>query len=334
MYIETSFYGVATFCKQQYTPVSVQEGITTLVDDHEFNLTAAEKMELNEQARCIITDHGAFVLLNVYCPTAYPRQKEDETNENIQKFHSQILFHKTMQKKCESLIHNGRKVVVVGDINVARHKIDSFNPDPVRVDEDGILVKVNTVEFDDLPARIWFNSWLSQGSIIDTFRYFYPHVQSFTRWRRDRRIDNLGTRLDYILTCSSMLPFVRDTTHLQEIQGSDHCPVLCSFDEYDPKTGQKLLIETTSPPPMGCTCYWPQFSLDASHQQLTVKKKPVKVLVVQKQVNVESSVVLLKVDKHKAIRKQLKRNGFGIKISTTTKPSTLAAFLKNNSNSF
>ena len=61
----------------------------------------------------------------------------------------------------------------------------------------------------------------------DSFRQFYEHDVKYSWWsyRGGARQKNVGWRIDYFLVSESFLPKVKDAFILNEIMGSDHCPV-------------------------------------------------------------------------------------------------------------
>nr|XP_053629633.1 DNA-(apurinic or apyrimidinic site) endonuclease 2-like [Cherax quadricarinatus] len=64
--------------------------------------------------------------------------------------------------------------------------------------------------------------------VVDTFRYFYPYKKEvFTCWNTftNSRSTNYGTRIDYVFCDEEFLPYVDDSLILNDIMGSDHCPV-------------------------------------------------------------------------------------------------------------
>jgi exodeoxyribonuclease-3 len=61
----------------------------------------------------------------------------------------------------------------------------------------------------------------------DSFRHFYPEVVKYSWWsaRFNSRAKNVGWRIDYFMVSENFLPHVKDAFILNEIMGSDHCPV-------------------------------------------------------------------------------------------------------------
>lgn len=59
--------------------------------------------ELEAEGRCVITDHDAFVLLNVYCPAV----------RNVERLEYKLAFHELLQDRVRALQRAGKFVVVV-----------------------------------------------------------------------------------------------------------------------------------------------------------------------------------------------------------------------------
>ncbi len=68
----------------------------------------------------------------------------------------------------------------------------------------------------------------TQGGLIDTFRHFYPEeAERYSWWsyRAGARGNNVGWRIDYFLVSESFLTSLVDAFILNDVLGSDHCPV-------------------------------------------------------------------------------------------------------------
>ena len=57
--------------------------------------------------RIVITDHGSFVLLNVYVPNAGKKEEAISDRADLK-----IRFLHALKEKCDSLREDGRKVLV------------------------------------------------------------------------------------------------------------------------------------------------------------------------------------------------------------------------------
>ncbi|MNT62338.1 Exodeoxyribonuclease [compost metagenome] len=80
--------------------------------------------------------------------------------------------------------------------------------------------------------RAWFDSFLDLG-FVDTFRHFNPNEpQRFSWWsyRELARPANRGWRIDYICISKGLLKYLSSADVLDQVEGSDHCPVVATLD--------------------------------------------------------------------------------------------------------
>ncbi|KAL8472434.1 hypothetical protein ACS0TY_029589 [Phlomoides rotata] len=226
----TGYSGVATFCRVKSAfssyevslPVSAEEGFTGVLKESsgllsrksEYSSTvegleefsSEELLKIDGEGRCIITDHEHFVLFNVYGP----RAQSDDT-ERIQFKHK---FFNIMQKRWESLLGQGRRVFVVGDLNIAPSAIDCCEAGP---------------DFEKNEFRTWFRSLLVRngGAFFDVFREKHPQrTKAYTCWPTNSGAEefNFGTRIDHLLGAGPCL-------HKGENQ--EHTLVACHVKECD-----------------------------------------------------------------------------------------------------
>ena len=69
---------------------------------------------------------------------------------------------------------------------------------------------------------------LLSAGFIDSFRYLYPEKKDCYSWwsyMANAREKNIGWRIDYFIVSKSIKKKIKDSFILQEILGSDHCPV-------------------------------------------------------------------------------------------------------------
>ncbi len=72
-----------------------------------------------------------------------------------------------------------------------------------------------------------------QNGLVDSFRHFYPDKKETYSWwsyRAGAREKNVGWRIDYFLVSKSFIPSVKTAFILNEVMGSDHCPVGIELD--------------------------------------------------------------------------------------------------------
>ncbi|WCJ32635.1 hypothetical protein M5689_014045 [Euphorbia peplus] len=234
----TGYSGVATFCRvksafsstEPALPVSAEEGFTGLVNGSKFGkddmaviaqgleeFDKDELLKIDGEGRCIITDHGHFVLFNIYGPRA-----DSDDSERIQ---FKLMFYKILQKRWESLLHQGRRIFVVGDLNIAPTALDRCDPGP---------------DFEKNEFRRWLRSMLmeSGGPFFDVFRAKHPdRREAYTCWPSNTGAEqfNYGTRIDHILCAGPCLHEKDDpqghnfvTCHVKE------CDILTEYKRWKP----------------------------------------------------------------------------------------------------
>lgn len=72
---------------------------------------------------------------------------------------------------------------------------------------------------------------LSNG-FVDSFRYLYPDTIKYSWWsyRFNARKNNAGWRIDYFIVSDRIKDKIIDSKILNEVMGSDHCPVVLEID--------------------------------------------------------------------------------------------------------
>lgn len=117
---------------------------------------------------------------------------------------------------CQKLRAEGKSIIICGDVNTAHREIDLKNP------------KANEKTSGFLPIeRAWIDKLLSCG-YIDTFRYVHGDLSDQYSWwsyRFNARAKNVGWRIDYFFISEELAESLEDAFILNEIEGSDHCPV-------------------------------------------------------------------------------------------------------------
>ena len=100
--------------------------------------------------------------------------------------------------------------------NVAHKEIDLKNPKSNYNKSSGYMQD----EIDGM------DNFINAG-FQDTFRYFNPDLIKYSWWsyRFNSRARNIGWRIDYLLTSEKLIDSIKDTFILNDVLGSDHCPV-------------------------------------------------------------------------------------------------------------
>jgi exodeoxyribonuclease-3 len=163
--------------------------------------------EHDNEGRVLCAEFDSFFLISVYVPNSGSELKR-------------LGYRQTWDEAFFSYLKNLEKtkpVIVCGDLNVAHKPIDLTHPKPNYNKSAGYMQE----EIDGM-------NMLTQGGFVDTFRHFYPTVpEKYTWWsyRAGARAKNVGWRIDYFLASESIIQKIEDAFILNEILGSDHCPV-------------------------------------------------------------------------------------------------------------
>lgn len=109
-----------------------------------------------------------------------------------------------------------KPIIVCGDLNVAHREIDLARPKANYNKQAGYTQK----EIDGL------DHLLGKG-LKDSFRVMHPDTVKYSWWsmRTNARARNVGWRIDYVLCSNRLMDRIKDAFILNEIEGSDHCPV-------------------------------------------------------------------------------------------------------------
>jgi exodeoxyribonuclease-3 len=191
------YSGVATYSSQ--VPQSVRSGF------------GVERFDA--EGRVIELDYGTFILFNIY----FPNGQRDEG-----RLQYKLDFYRDFFSYADRLKEAGRSLIITGDFNTAHNEIDLKNPKSNK-DRSGFL-RIERDILDDIIDR----------GYVDTFRYFYPDTVKYSWWsyRFSARKNNAGWRIDYFFVTRDLLEknIVRDAFILNDVHGSDHCPVGIDLD--------------------------------------------------------------------------------------------------------
>ena len=189
-YAEKKGYsGTAVYTRR--TPLSVSYGIG--IPEHD------------REGRVITLEMEDFYLVNVYVPNS---------QDGLKRLDYRMSWEDDFRKYLAGLAAR-KGVVVCGDMNVAHEEIDLKNPSTNR----------QNAGFTD-EERGKMTQLLAAG-FTDTWRLQHPVEVKYSWWsyRMNARERNAGWRIDYFLVSEQLRPRVLSTDILNDIFGSDHCPV-------------------------------------------------------------------------------------------------------------
>ncbi len=187
--IKKGYSGVAVFSKKK--PLSVHYGL--------------KNNKYDEEGRVITLEFEDFYYVCAYVPNA---------GEELIRLPFRMEFEDDLFQYLKELEKN-KPIIYTGDLNVAHMPIDLKNP------KGNECSAGFTKEERDKMTRLLSNDF------IDTFRYFYPDKVKYSWWsyRFKSREKDIGWRIDYFIVSSSLISKIKDSLILNEIKGSDHCPV-------------------------------------------------------------------------------------------------------------
>lgn len=194
-----------------YTNSAVKKGYSgTAVLTRMKPLSVRRNIDMEEhdrEGRVITLEFENYFLLNVYTPNSGSELKRLGYR---QKWDADFLSYlKRLEKK--------KPLIACGDLNVAHKEIDLARARENYNKSAGYMQE----EIDGMDN-------LAGANFVDSFRYKKPDEIKYSWWslRAGARKRNVGWRIDYVLVSPGMVGQIRDVDILNEVMGSDHCPVL------------------------------------------------------------------------------------------------------------
>lgn len=125
------------------------------------DISRDEAILLDSEGRCLVLDFGAFVLIGLYCPAS-----TDRTRDGFR-----IAFAAALDQRIRNLVEvEKRRVVVVGDLNIARDEVDNAAAKE-------IMMECGLEDYKDTPTRQILHKLLEPhetGIMVDLCREFFP----------------------------------------------------------------------------------------------------------------------------------------------------------------
>ena len=186
------YSGTAIYTK--HTPLSVRYGIG--IEEHD------------KEGRVITLEYEGFFLVCCYVPNS---------QDGLRRLEYRMQWEDAMRSYLCSL---PKPVVFCGDLNVAHEEIDLKNPSTNHLNAG----------FTD-EERGKFGELLAAG-FTDSWRYQHPGEVKYSWWsyRMNARARNAGWRIDYFLVSDTLRGRIVSTDILNDVFGSDHCPVELNID--------------------------------------------------------------------------------------------------------
>jgi exodeoxyribonuclease-3 len=184
------YSGTAILSKEE--PLSVSYGIG--IEEHD------------NEGRVVTAEFDDFYVVNAYVPNSGSGLKRLDYRAQWDQDLTQYL----------SGLNELKPVLFCGDLNVCHQEIDIARPKANYNKSAGSTQK-----------EIYGLSNLLDAGFTDSFRHLYPEAVKYSWWsyRGGARAKNIGWRLDYFVVADEFMDQVSDSFILNEVMGSDHCPV-------------------------------------------------------------------------------------------------------------
>ena len=161
----------------------------------------------NSEGRVLTAKFENYFLVTVYTPNTKSDLSRLDYRHNI--WDKAFLQYVTELDKT-------KPVVICGDLNVAHQEIDLKNFKNNR-GKNGFTDE----------ERQGFSNYISNG-FVDTFRFVHQDKVQYSWWSYmgNARKNNSGWRIDYFLASEKIKEKIKDALILDQVLGSDHCPVV------------------------------------------------------------------------------------------------------------
>ena len=186
---KAGYSGTAVYTR--HLPLSVTRGIGVDEHDHEGRVLTLEMQD--------------FYLVCVYVPNS---------QDGLRRLDYRMQWEDAFRAYVSGLASR-KGVVICGDMNVAHEEIDLKNP---------ATNHFNAGFSDEERAKM---TELLGAGFIDSWRFQHPEEVKYSWWsyRMRARERNVGWRIDYFLVSSNLRDRIVSTDILNDVFGSDHCPV-------------------------------------------------------------------------------------------------------------
>ncbi|RLA46615.1 MAG: exodeoxyribonuclease III [Gammaproteobacteria bacterium] len=201
-----SINGYHIYCnsadKKGYSGTAILSKTEPLAVLYDMNMA-----EHDQEGRVVAAEFDDYFLVTVYTPNSGSELKRLDYR---QQWDADFLAY---LKQLEAR----KPVILCGDLNVAHQEIDLARPKP-NYNKTAGYTQTEIDGMDNILA----------ASFVDTFRFQHPDEIKYSWWsyRAGARSKNIGWRIDYFLVSASLKNKISHTDILNDIMGSDHCPVL------------------------------------------------------------------------------------------------------------
>jgi exodeoxyribonuclease-3 len=167
---------------------------------------------VDSEARWLQADFSGVSVVSLYMPSGSSGPERQARKFEMM---DRLMPH------LKALRNSGREWVICADWNICHKEIDLRN------------WRGNRKNSGFLPEeRAWLDELLGPAGFVDAFRLVNPHPDQYTWWsnRGRARENNVGWRLDYMVTTPGIAAHVKSESVYREERFSDHAPLTMDFD--------------------------------------------------------------------------------------------------------
>ncbi len=193
--VKKGYSGTAILTKQSPLKVTYDIGI----------------QEHDQEGRVICAEFSNHYLVTVYTPNS---------GSELQRLSYRQQWDQDFLNYLKEL-EEAKPIIICGDLNVAHRDIDLARPKANYNKSAGFMQE----EIDGIDN-------LTSSNFLDTFRYLNSETAKYSWWsyRAGARERNVGWRIDYFLCSSTFTSKVLKADILDQLRGSDHCPISLELD--------------------------------------------------------------------------------------------------------
>ncbi len=169
--------------------------------------------DMDAEGRYIQADFGNLSVISAY----FPSGSGSEARQIVK-----YAFLDCFLPFITRLKHEGREIILCGDVNIAHNNIDLKN------------WRGNQKKSGFLPEeRAWMDRLLDGVGFVDVFRTLYPEKEQYSWWsnRGHAREKNVGWRIDYHICTPGIATFIQEISVFTDTWYSDHAPVAAIFGD-------------------------------------------------------------------------------------------------------
>lgn len=206
-------------------------GVASIVreDFEREHVTAVREVDWDQEGRVnVVETKSKLAIYNIYAVngTDHPYRSPETGKEVGTRHDRKLAFHRLLLGECKRLESEGWRLILAGDMNIARSRIDG-HPNLRTFPQQHVLNRAdfNAKFFDDEKGL----------QAIDVWRHLHPDEKRYTYHSRGREWGSSCDRVDFVIVSRSLLESVTGADILDNVKErgpSDHVPIVIEFIDH------------------------------------------------------------------------------------------------------